>query len=108
MAKKRAVVLRPLFTEKMSELSDTERKYAFAVRDTANKMEIKRAVQNKFDVQVTKVATMNMRGKMKTMTVRSGGHVIRTFGQRNHWKKAIVTLAEGHAIDLYQGEGVTI
>jgi len=108
MAKKSAVVLRPLFTEKMSQLSESQRKYAFAVRDSANKMEIKDAVQQKFDVNVTKVATMNLRGKMKTMTVRSGGHVIRTFGQRSHWKKAIVTLEEGQAIDLYQGEGVTV
>jgi len=108
MAKKRAVLIRPIFTEKMTILEDSERKYAFEVRPSANKMEIKAAVQKKFDVRVTKVATMNMRGKMKTMTVRSGGHVIRTFGQRNHWKKAIVTLAEGQAIDLYQGEGVSL
>ena len=108
MAKKRAVILRPLFTEKMSLLAESERKYAFEVRPNANKMEVKRAVEQKFDVNVTKVATMNMRGKSKSMTVRSGGHVIRTFGQRNHWKKAIVTLAEGQAIDLYQGEGVSL
>lgn len=108
MAKKRAVILRPLFTEKMSLLGESERKYAFEVRPTANKIEIKAAIEKKFDVQVTKVATMNMRGKSKSMTVRSGGHVIRTFGNRNHWKKAIVTLAEGQAIDLYQGEGVSL
>ena len=108
MAKKRAVILRPLFTEKMSLLGESERKYAFEVRPNANKIEIKAAIEKKFDVQVTKVATMNMRGKSKSMTVRSGGHVIRTFGNRNHWKKAIVTLAEGQAIDLYQGEGVSL
>ena len=108
MEKRKAIILRPLFTEKMTILQESERKYAFEVMPKANKMQIKDAVEKKFDVDVTKVATMNMKGKTKSMTVRSGGHVIRTFGRRNHWKKAIVTLAEGQAIDLYQGEGVTV
>ena len=108
MTKKRDVLIRPLFTEKMSILGESERKYAFEVRHDANKLEIKDAIERKFEVKVSKVATMNIRGKSKSMTVRSGGHVIRTFGRRNHWKKAIITLVEGHAIDLYQGEGVSV
>ncbi len=108
MEKRKSVILKPLFTEKMTILQDSDRKYAFEVLPKANKMQIKDAVEKKFDVDVIKVATMNMKGKSKSMTVRSGGHVIRTFGRRNHWKKAIVTLAEGQAIDLYQGEGVAL
>lgn len=108
MEKRKSVILRPLFTEKMTILEDSERKYAFEVLPKANKLQIKDAVEKKFNVNVTKVATMNMKGKTKSMTVRSGGNVIRTFGRRNHWKKAIVTLAEGQAIDLYQGEGVSV
>jgi len=47
---------------------------------------------------------MNIKGKRKQMTVRSGGRVIRTNGRRSNWKKAIITLKEGDKIDFYQGE----
>ncbi len=107
MAKSNQIILRPLFTEKITLLSERERKYGFEVAPDANKLEIKDALEKKFDVKVSKVATMNMRGKKKSTTVRSGGRVIRTFGRRKHWKKAVITLVEGYAIDLYQGEGVT-
>ena len=70
----------------------------------ANKIEIRNAVENKFDVKVEKVAVMNVKGKEKEMTIRSGGQVIRTRVKRSDWKKAIVTLAEGDNIDYYQGE----
>ena len=79
--------------------------YAFQVDPHANKIEIKRAVEEKFDVKVKKVRTMNFLGKSKQMTVRSGGHVIKTSGKRSSWKKAVVTLDEGFSIDLY-GTGV--
>ena len=98
-------IIRPLFTEKMSRLEEaTERQYAFQVMRGVNKIEIKRAVEEKFDVAVKKVATMNRLGKDKQMTVRSGGHTIRTHGKRSSWKKAIITLIEGHSIDLLKGE----
>ena len=97
-------IVRPLFTEKMSRLEDEERKYAFQVEKSVNKIEIKRAIEEKFDVEVTKVATMNRLGKEKNMTVRSGGRTIRTQGYRSSWKKAIVTLKEGDIIDLLEGE----
>jgi len=108
MTKKRHVLIRPLFTEKMTGLGEDQRKYGFEVRPDANKIEIARAVKGKFNVDVIKVATMNMNGKAKSMTTRSGGKVIRTAGRRKNWKKAIVTLEEGQAIDLYQGEGVSL
>ena len=97
-------IIRPLFTEKMSRLEETELKYAFQVSKRVNKIEIKRAIEEKFDVEVKKIATMNRLGKEKNMTVRSGGKTIRTQGYRANWKKAIITLKEGHSIDLLRGE----
>ncbi|MBT7083356.1 MAG: 50S ribosomal protein L23, partial [Candidatus Marinimicrobia bacterium] len=94
------IIVRPLFTEKMSRLEEEERKYAFQVEKGVNKIEIKRAIEGKFDVEVEKVATMNRAGKEKNMTVRSGGKTIRTQGFRSSWKKAVVTLKEGDVIDL--------
>jgi large subunit ribosomal protein L23 len=79
-------------------------KYAFVVAPDANKIEIKNAVEDRFNVQVIDVTTMNRKGKVKSMTVRSGGRVIRTEGRRSNWKKAIVTLAEGNRIDFFEGE----
>ena len=98
------IIIKPLFTEKMSILQETQRKYAFQVSQFANKIEIKKAIQNKFDVEVEKVATMNRKGKIRQMKVRSGGRVIRTSGRKSSWKRAIVTLREGFIIDLMGGE----
>ena len=67
-------------------------------------IEIKKAVEEKFDVKVKKIATMNGLGKTKQMTIKSGGRVIRTRGKRSNWKKAVVTLNDGFTIDLVQGE----
>ena len=98
------IIIKPLFTEKMSILQVSQRKYAFQVSQFANKIEIKKAVQKKFDVEIEKVATMNRRGKIRQMTVRSGGRVIRTSGKKSSWKRAVVTLKEGFTIDLMSGE----
>ena len=98
------IIIKPIFTEKMSILQASQRKYAFQVSQFANKIEIKKAVQKKFDVEVEKVATMNRKGKVRQMTVRSGGRVIRTSGKKSSWKRAIVTLKEGFTIDLMSGE----
>ena len=98
------IIIKPLFTEKMSILQTSQRKYAFQVCQFSNKIEIKKAVQKKFDVEVEKVATMNRKGKIRQMTVRSGGRVIRTSGKKSSWKRAIVTLKEGFTIDLMSGE----
>ncbi len=96
---------RPILTEKMNQLEDSQNMYAFQVDPQANKIEIKDAVENKFDVKVSKVRTMNFFGKSKQMTVRSGGRAIRTSGRRSNWKKAVVTLDEGFSIDLYAAAG---
>ena len=97
------ILIRPIFTEKMSRLEE-ERKYSFQVIPSANKLEIKRAVESMFDVNVEKVSTINRIGKKKNMTVKSGGRTIRTNGKRSNWKKALVTLKEGDTIDLLDTE----
>ena len=98
------IIIRPLFTEKMTQLEDIQRKYAFQVSQKSNKIAIKNAIERRFDVEVQKVATMNRLGKTKDMTMKSGGRTIRTSGKRSDWKKAIVTLKEGFSIDLMKGE----
>ena len=85
-------------------LSETQRKYVFQVEKAANKLEIKKAVEDKFNVRVDKVATLNFKGKRKNTTVRSNGKVLRTSGTRSSWKKAIVTLSDGFSIDLLNSD----
>ena len=104
MSIKGTIIIKPILTEKINALQETERKYGFRVHPQANKIEIKKAIESRFGVKVEKVATMNVKGKSKQMTIRSGGRVIRTSGKRSDWKKAIVTLKEGEKIDFYQGE----
>lgn len=98
------IIIEPILSEKSAMLQETERKYAFKVVRGANKIEIKKAIESRFDVHVDKVATVNMKGKVKRQTMRSGGQVIRTEGARASWKKAIVTLREGETIDLFRDE----
>ncbi|MCD6206231.1 MAG: 50S ribosomal protein L23 [Candidatus Marinimicrobia bacterium] len=104
MSTKSIIIIEPILTEKINLLQEKERKYGFKVHPKANKIEIKKAVEERFGVKVEKVATMNLQGKAKEMTIRSGGRVIRTRGKRSDWKKAIVTLKQGEKIDFYQGE----
>jgi large subunit ribosomal protein L23 len=88
------IILRPLITEKNTNLM-AYNKYSFEVDRNANKTQIKRAIEEIFKVSVTKVHTMNMRGKMRRRGMR--------FGYTADWKKAIVTLAEGDRIELFEG-----
>jgi large subunit ribosomal protein L23 len=67
-------------------------------------LEIKEAIEEKFKVKIKKVATMNLKGKNKNMTIKSNGHILRTRGNQSSWKKAIVTLEEGSSIDMLGGE----
>jgi large subunit ribosomal protein L23 len=87
------IIIRPLITEKNTLLME-ENKYSFEVARTANKPQIKRAVENIFAVKVIKVHTINVRGKLK----RRG----RATGYTADWKKAIVTLAQGNQLDLFE------
>jgi large subunit ribosomal protein L23 len=88
------IILRPLITEKNTNLMAFN-KYSFEVDRNANKAQIKHAIEEIFNVTVTKVHTMNMRGKMR----RRGMQI----GYTADWKKAIVTLTEGDRIELFEG-----
>jgi len=77
-------------TEKSHVIRDQQNCYVFEVDRAANKVEIRQAVEELFGVTVKKVATMNMRGKVKRLG--------RFVGKRSNWKKAIITLKEGEAI----------
>ena len=90
----RDIIKRPLVTEKNTELQQ-ENRYVFEVDRRANKIQIKKAVQEIFKVKVVSVATMNTHGRK----VRSGHHQ----GKRSSYKKAIVHLIEGDRIELVQG-----
>ena len=89
------VVLRPMITEKATELGGVN-KYMFEVRRDANKTQIKEAVQKGFDVKVEAVNVMNVRGKPRKVRGNRIKH-------RPDWKKAVVTLAPGDKIELFQG-----
>jgi large subunit ribosomal protein L23 len=89
------VILRPMITEKATRLSG-ENKYAFQVRRDANKAQIKEAVEKGFNVKVTGVNIINMRGKPQ----RVRGNRIK---HKPDWKKAVVTLAPDDKIELFEG-----
>ncbi len=92
-----SILVKPILTEKMLLMQEDKSKYAFEVASTANKIEIKKAVEVKFDVVVQNVHTAVVKGKAKRMNTKKG----LTRGRRSDWKKAIITLAEGHSIDFF-------
>jgi len=104
MSTKTSIILRPILSEKGTLLSETQNKFIFQVEKHSNKLEIKKAVEEKFKVKIKKVATLNIKGKNKNMTIRSNGHILRTSGNRSSWKKAIITLEKGFSIDMLTGE----
>ena len=85
----------PLVTEKNHVLQEEENKYVFEVARDVNKLEIKQAIEEIFDVRVVSVRTLRMKGKVKRLG--------RFEGRRPDWKKAIVKLVDGDIIDLYTG-----
>jgi large subunit ribosomal protein L23 len=87
------IIIRPLITEKNTTLME-QNKYTFEVDRYAEKPQIKAAIETIFNVSVTSVRTINMRGKLR----RRG----REMGYQKDWKKAIVTLAEGDRIELFE------
>ncbi len=92
----RNVLIRPLLTEKLTSLTEGQNKYGFIVAYDANKIEIAKAIEKKFEVNVVAVNTMRYKGKRKTQWTRKG----RFEGRTPKFKKAIVTLKEGQTIDL--------
>jgi large subunit ribosomal protein L23 len=91
-----SVLKKPLVTEKVSALNE-KGKYGFIVDADANKVEIKKAVEKQYGVNVEKINTMNVMGKLKTRYTKAGV----LSGRKPNYKKAIVTLAEGEVIDFY-------
>jgi large subunit ribosomal protein L23 len=91
----REIIFRPLMTEKSMRQKEENNSVTFRVHPDANKVEIRSAVEQVFNVKVSDVRTASFEGKMKRM----GKHQ----GRRADWKKAIVTLAPGHKIDLVEG-----
>jgi large subunit ribosomal protein L23 len=89
------VLKRPVVTEKTNSLREEANQYVFEVDPDATKIDVRHAVESIFSVRVTNVRTINVRGKVKRFK--------RTFGKRPNWKKAIVTLRDGDAIDLFEG-----
>ena len=104
MSTKTSIILRPILSEKGTLLSETQNKFIFQVKKHSNKLEIKKAVEEKFKVKIKKVATLNIKGKNKNMTIKSNGHILRTTGNRSSWKKAIITLEKGFSIDMLSGD----
>ena len=92
------ILKRPILTEKMLKLQEETHQYAFEVDRDTNKIEVKRAVQEKFDVTVKNVNIVNVKGKSKSLNTRRGI----TKGKRRDWKKAIITLREGDSIDFFE------
>lgn len=104
------ILIRPVVTEETSRLQfnpgrirkrhqdkdiSVRPRYVFQVARDATKIEIRQAVESMFEVHVTSVNTMNVMGKQRRM----GRHV----GRRPDWKKAVVTLAEGHSVEFFEG-----
>ena len=87
------VILRPLVTEKNMHRSTRYNQYAFEVNQLANKVEIRRAVEELFDVRVTKVRTQVRRGKPRRHRFR--------YGSTKNWKKAIITLHDEDRINFF-------
>jgi large subunit ribosomal protein L23 len=91
------ILLRPIVTEKMTSQGDKFNRYGFFVDKKANKLQIKKAVEEMYSVTVDSVNTMRYGGKVKTRNTKSGLLV----GKTSATKKAVVTLAEGNKIDFY-------
>ena len=94
----KSILVRPLITEKMSGISEKDAsKFGFMVAIDANKIEIAKALKDKFNVDVTSVNTIRYKGKVKTQLTKKG----RFTGRTSKFKKAIVTLQEGQKIDIF-------
>ena len=87
------IIKRPLVTEKSTIAKEIGNKYYFEVDPRANKIEIGKAVEKLFKVKVVRVRTMNITGKKKRMG--------RILGKKKDWKKAVITLAPGSSIEIF-------
>lgn len=94
MAEIHEILIRPLVTEKAVAGENAIHTYIFEVGETANKLQIKQAVEQFFNVNVEDVRTVRVRGKIR----RFG----RFYGRRSHWKKAYVKLASGQTLNFFE------
>tara|TARA_Y100001970_G_scaffold225130_1_gene277879 strand:+ start:20364 stop:20654 length:291 start_codon:yes stop_codon:yes gene_type:complete len=94
------ILIRPIVTEKASSASELENRYSFEVKTGANKVEIKKAVEDFYGVTVKKVRTLNYKPKYKTKYTKTGVQ----FSKTNLVKKAIVSVSEGDTIDFYENQ----
>jgi large subunit ribosomal protein L23 len=89
------IIVRPILTEKLTEMRETQRKIGLLVRADANKVEIKKATERALNVKVEKVSVMNVGGKAR--------RIGRMTGKKPDWKKAIVTLKAGEKLEFFEG-----
>ena len=94
----KTIIKKPIITEKATGLSEAFNRFTFAVDRTANKIEIKKAVEKMYGVQITDVRTMNYGGGKSSVKFTNKGIVEQPSKQ---WKKAVVTVADGETIDLF-------
>ena len=93
------IIIKPIVTEKQTQISGKfPNRVGFRVSPDANKLEIKTAIENLYEVTVVKVNTMNYDGKRKSRYTKSGV----VSGKESSFKKAIITLKEGETIDLFK------
>ena len=92
-----SIIKKPILTEKMMSETEQFNRYGFVVDKKANKIEIKKAIEDLFGVDVLKVRTMNYPPERKTRYTKSGV----VTGKTNAYKKAIVEIADGQSIDFY-------
>lgn len=93
----REIIIKPVVTEKATSLSEKLTKYSFLVEKTANKLQVKDAVEKMYNVTVESVNTTNYLGKYKSRFTKKG--LVK--GRKNSYKKALVTLKQGETIDFY-------
>lgn len=92
------ILIKPVITEKMTLLQETRNQYAFEVSPDANKIDIKNAIQKKFNVKVESIRTVTLKGKRKSQFTRRG----RFEGYRPRRKRALVTLSKDSKIDFFE------
>lgn len=98
----RDVVLQPVITEKSTRQMEEDNVYTFLVDERCNKIEIKRAIEKIWDVDVRAVRTMRYAGKARRAFLGRMSGNWRDIGRQKSFKKALVTLGEGHHIEFYE------
>jgi len=94
----RSILIKPVITEKLTLLQEQKNQYAFEVDIKATKIDIKNAIQKKFNVKVESIRTVQLKGKKKSQFTKRG----RFEGYRPTMKRAVVTLSKDSKIDLFE------